>query len=97
MKPVRVFTIIMILLLGTAASGCRRAPSNVPELYEREKIAQAELASAPQPVWLPDRYPWQGKTNRMKDLPLRLETYQRSIEEELKILDRIVHRLHQIK
>jgi hypothetical protein len=91
MNSFRLPLAILIVVGVLFSNGCRRAPKSSPQYYEREYARMQEMATPSAPVYLPDRYPWQGRTSNLNQLPERIDAFQKSVNREICAFNRVMY------
>jgi hypothetical protein len=90
------FAFGIVIVLPFFAVACRQAPENPPKYYEAELRAMRkeqlrEAASEAEKSFIPDGYPWEGKTKDKPDVPCSIYKVEKPIEYELDYLYEFVH------
>ncbi len=87
--------LLLLLAAALAATGCRRAPANPPQLYEKEAAALAEVIKAKKAAeaqqYVGDRYAWEGTRRSIDRLPDRLTDTHERIKAEMELLRLVIH------
>ncbi len=92
----QLFAFGIVIILPFFSTACRQSPDNPPKYYEAElramrKQQSQEAAREAEKSFIPDGYPWEGKTKDKPDVPCSIYKVEKPIEYELNYLHEFVH------